>query len=79
MVNKRNHLMYHFLITFVSTSPVFAHKIRLKKWLGEMLIEQNVEWPWQGKGAVHVLQYLVNFMIKQKSLRKIFKWIIIYN
>ena len=28
--------------------------------------------------AVHVLLWLVNFTEKQKSLRKIFEWIIIY-
>ena len=45
-----------------------------------MLIEQIIEIILRGPGppAVHVLLYLVNFMTKQKSLRKIFEWIIIY-
>ena len=37
-----------------------------------MLIEQIIEFPL----VVHVLVYLVNFMTKQKSLRKICEWII---
>ena len=28
----------------------FSHKILLKKWLGEMLIEQNIEFEWRGPG-----------------------------
>ena len=31
MVNKRNHLMYHFQHQFISTLPVFKHKILFKK------------------------------------------------
>ena len=45
-----------------------------------MLIEQIVGFQLRGLGplAVHVLQQLVIFMTKQKSLRKIFEWITIY-
>ena len=44
-----------------------------------MLIGQIIEYELRGLGslAVHVLQK-VNFMTKQKSLRKIFEWVIIY-
>ena len=45
-----------------------------------MLIEQNIEFELIGPEhlVVLVLQQLVIFMTKQKSLRKIFDWIIIY-
>ena len=45
-----------------------------------MLIEQTTEFQLKGPGpmAVHVLLWLVNFMTKQKSLRKIFESIIVY-
>ena len=46
-----------------------------------MLIEQNIEFISRGSGplVVHVyLLQLVIIMTKQKSRRKIFKWIIIY-
>ena len=45
-----------------------------------MLIELITEFQLEGPGplAVHVLLQLVNFMTKQKSLRKIFERIIIY-
>ena len=46
-----------------------------------MLIEQIIEHQLsQGLGplAEHVLLLLVIFMTKQRSLRKIFEWIIIY-
>ena len=45
-----------------------------------MLIEQFIEFQLRGLGprVVHVLLLLVNFITKQKSLRKIFQWIIIY-
>ena len=42
MSSKRNHLLYHFSITIYPTSPVFMHKILLKK-LGKMHIEQIIE------------------------------------
>ena len=42
-----------------------------------MLIEQTTEFQLKGPGP-HVLLLLVNFMTKQKSLRKILEWIIIY-
>ena len=41
-----------------------------------MLIEQIIEF--QLSLAAHVLLYLVYFMTKHESLRKIFEWIIIY-
>ena len=47
-----------------------------------MLIEQIIEFELRGQGlsgrTVHVYLLLVIFMIKQKSVRKIFEWIIIY-
>ena len=45
-----------------------------------MLIKQIIELELRGPGplAVHALLYLVNFMTKQKSLRKLFEWAIIY-
>ena len=45
-----------------------------------MLIQQIIEFEFKGLGplAVHVLLQLVILMPKQKSLRKIFEWIIIY-
>ena len=42
-----------------------------------MLVEQIIEIEFRGPGPP-VLLYLVYFMIKQKSLRKIFESIIIY-
>ena len=43
VVNKRNHLMYYFLITIHLYLASFYAKITLKSiYLGEMLIEQNV-------------------------------------
>ena len=46
-----------------------------------MLIEQIIGFELRGFGplVVHVLLQLVIFMTKQKSLRKIFEWIIIYS
>ena len=51
-----------------------------KKLARKMLIEQNIEFELMGPEhlVVLVLQQLVIFMTKQKSLRKIFDWIIIY-
>ena len=45
-----------------------------------MLIERIIELKLRGPGppGERVFLYLVIFMTKQKSLRKIFKWIIIY-
>ena len=45
-----------------------------------MLIEQIIELQLRGLGPVaeHILLQLVIFMTKQKFLRKIFEWIIIY-
>ena len=45
-----------------------------------MLIEQIIEFELRGPGplVVHILLQLVIFEAKQKSLRKIFEWIIIY-
>ena len=45
-----------------------------------MLIEQIIEHQLKGLGSLaeHVLLQLVIFMTKQKPLRKIFEWIIIY-
>ena len=45
-----------------------------------MLIEQIIEFELRGLGPliVHVLLQLVIFVSKQKSLGKIFEWIIIY-
>ena len=45
-----------------------------------MLIERIIELQLRGPGppGERVLQKLVIFMTKQKSLRKIFEWIIIY-
>ena len=45
-----------------------------------MLIEQTIKLLLRDLGllAEHVLVYLVIFTTKQKSLRKIFEWIIIY-
>ena len=45
-----------------------------------MLIEQTIELQLRGQGplAEHILLKLVIFMTKQKSLRKILEWIIIY-
>ena len=46
-----------------------------------MLIEQIIELRLKGIGplAEHVSLLLIIFMKKQKSLRKIFEWIILYN
>ena len=43
-----------------------------------MLIKQIIGFEWRGRGSltVHVLLQIIIFMAKQKSLRKIFKWII---
>ena len=45
-----------------------------------MHIEQTIEFELRGPGplAVHVLVQLVIFMTKQKSLRNINEWIIIF-
>ena len=45
-----------------------------------MLIEQIIEFELRGPGplVVHVLQQQVIFTIKQKFLKKIFEWIIMY-
>ena len=45
-----------------------------------MLIEQIIELQLRGPGspAEHVLRRQVIFVTKQKSVRKIFEWIIIY-
>ena len=43
-----------------------------------MLIEQIIEFRLRGLLTVNVLLQLVIFMSKQKSLRKIFEWIIYY-
>ena len=45
-----------------------------------MLIEQIIEFEWRGLGllTVYVLLQLAIFTSKQKSLKKIFEWIIIY-
>ena len=46
-----------------------------------MLIEQITKFELRGPvpSAVHVLLQLVNFMTKQKSLKKIFERIIVYS
>ena len=46
-----------------------------------MLIEQIIEFELTGPeppGRTCILLQLVNFMTKQKSLKKIFEWLIIY-
>ena len=49
-----------------------------------MLIEQIIEFELRGPGSLgrtiaHAILKLVIFMTKQKNLKKIFKWIIIYH
>ena len=71
MVTKRNHLLYHFsTIVHLHLASFYAQNT-LKKYLGNMLIEQISALELRGPGAlvVHVLLKLVNFITKQKSLR----------
>ena len=45
-----------------------------------MLTEQIIEFEWRGRGllTVHVLLQLAIFTSKQKSLKKIFEWVMIF-
>ena len=57
MVSKRNH---HSIVPFFNNhSPpprqFLRYKIRLKKKLGEMLIEQIIEFDLRGPGALEIL------------------------
>ena len=44
MVGRRNHLLYHFLITIhLHLASFYAQNTFLKNYLGKMLIEQIIE------------------------------------
>ena len=58
LVSRSNHLLYHFSVTISSTSLGFMRKNTFKTiTIGEMLIEQIIEFEWRGLSllAVHVL------------------------
>ena len=70
-----NHLWYHFSPTVhLHLARFYATTYLETNYLGEMLIEQIIEFELRGLGplAVHVLLQLVIFITKQKSLRNIF-------
>ena len=80
MVDRHNHLLYHFSITIrLHLASFYAAKYLKKKllYLGKTLIEQNIEFEWRGPGPPGrtCTPITVNFTTNKKSLTNIFEWI----
>ena len=79
MVNKRNHLLYHVSKTIHHLLACFyATKYFKKKEIGEMFIEQIIEFRLRGPGPPGHLYTLITdyFLGEIKISRKIFELII---